>query len=121
MVRRRCLRAINPVGCTSLVGLPWGERTRSSRACGEYGFKAVAHPGTSSITADMPVNGRSEAVGVLLLSLSSGVFCSRVGREEDVSGVACPNHTPCSVRFLVHLSAPCSVGGHGSGAFEVDG
>ena len=81
----------------------------------------MARPRPSAIIVATPVNGWSAAVGALPMSLSFGIFCSRVGREGGVGGAACLGHTPRIVRFVVRLRAPAALEAADSGAYEVDG
>ena len=73
--------------------------------------RAADRPRLSAIAATVPVGERSVAVEVLLMSLSFGIFCSRVGREGMVAVLPASATSPAEF-------APSTMG---SGVFEVDG
>ena len=106
VVRQRHLRAISSVGRTSSVSPPWGERTRISHPRGKDNCMAVAHPRPSAVVVIVPVNGRSAAVEVLLLSFSFGIFRSYVSREGNGGDATYSYHIPSGVCVLACLRAP---------------
>ena len=76
-------------------------------------WRMMARTRPSAIAVAAPVNGRSAAIEVLLMSFSSDIFSSCIGREGNGGGAAFSDHIPSSVRALACLCTPCTIGGHG--------
>ena len=111
----------DPIWCFILIALSRESHAPCSRVRSRDSLGVAIHARTHAIAVAAPASGRSVAVGVLLMSPSSGVFCSHVGREGDGGGVACSSHTPYSIRSLVCLRALAVLEAAGSRAFEADG